>query len=181
MINDSIEIEVTAINTKIRQQELLQKRFSETVLLAARKLQKEIDKLPRNSSEQLRGSLHYLIGEIMDGTADNAEALYRLMQIIHDTKAFSREIVVAEAASPIPELRGVVYTIRIGSVFEAVIGRDGKSAFIRDVSGKWIPVDDSNSLSMIMLAVKIREGKAMPAFVVLPLGSDTEKDTLHVQ
>jgi hypothetical protein len=181
LINDSIELEVTTINMKIRQQQLLQKRFSETVLLAAKKLQAEIEKLPSNSSEQLRGSLHYLIGEISDGTADNAEALYRLMQIIHDTKVFSREILVAEATSPITELRGVVYTIRIGSVFEAVIGRDGKSAFVRDISGKWRSIVDQHVLSMIMLAVKIREGKAMPALVDLPLGNDAGKDVLHVQ
>lgn len=173
-IKDSLESSLLKVNTGIKQQELLQKRLRETLLSSCSALLAESQKLPPLASEQVRGSLTYLRSELSAASLDNTEALHRFAQIARDMKTISKEIQVAEGASPVSQIAGTAYRLRIGTVFEAVVDSKGEQAFYCD-KGEWVPLEDVSLSGSLLKAVKIREGKTIPVLVNLPFASVKEK------
>ena len=86
-------------------------------------------------------------------------------------------IQVSQESSPIAEIRGTVYRLRIGAFFEAVVNLKGTECavwYASDSTG-WKTITDPSVAAEILKAANIREGKTMPAFVNLPLVADAEK------
>ena len=168
VLNDSLQSELMSINTKIRQQDLNQKRLRETILDVCCGLQKEADSLPPLASEQVRGSLGYLSGEISAASIDNIEALNRLIQISKGIQSMSREVQSVEGLSPVGQLKGTVYRLRIGTVLEAAVDSKGEQAFFWDRAGGWQAAGDPSLAPSLLKAIKIREGKTVPSLVQIP-------------
>ena len=170
-VHDSLDREYSAISVKTRQQELLQKTLRETILKSAHSLMQEAGSVPPIALEQIQGSLGYLISEITAGSIDNTEAFYRLVQIVHDMLSISKEIQVVESTSPIPNIHGTIYRLRIGMVFEAIVDSRGEKAFLWNGTGEWEAVSDPAITASLFKAVRIREGKTVPVLVELPFTS----------
>ena len=123
--------------------------------------------------DQYAGPIGYLVGEIEAGSVENTEALYRLFRIVWDLRTVCREIQVVEVTSPVPQMRGTIYRLRMGSVFEAIVDLKGEKAFLWNTpdsgTGRWIALPREDAAS-ILTAVKIREGKTVPELVHLPDG-----------
>ena len=115
-------------------------------------------------------------GEIAAASIDNVEALNRLMQISRDMLSMSREIQSVEGISPVGELKGTVYRMRIGTALEAVVDIRGEHAYIWDRNSGWQATDDPSIVQSILKAVKIREGKTVPSLVRIPFGSGALKE-----
>lgn len=164
--NDSLLSEIVSVKANIEQKELLQDQFRQTVFKKSNQFLDMISKLPPLAAKQIRGSLDYLVSEINAQTVDNSEALHRLMQIIHDYRELSAEIDIVEGISPVKNVPGTVYRLRIGTVFEAIVDAKGENAFIWAESGEWKECD-SSALS-ILEAVEVRGGKKVPVMVDLP-------------
>ena len=81
------------------------------------------------------------------------------------------EIQVLQGGSPIPEIPGQVYILRIGNVFEAVIHRDGVMCALWDKSEEtgWKIIDDPSTCKELLSGVRVREGKSIPKLVTIPL------------
>ena len=173
--NDSISTRLSVVASEIREQEMRRQRLREIILRAARSLKTEIARCIPLVREQYESPIDYLIGEIEAGSVEHTEALYRLMRIVGDARVAAQEIQVVETASPIPQLRGTVYLLRIGSVFEAVVDAQGEKAFIWNETAenehdRWIAAARPEDAASIFTAVRIREGKTVPELVRLPFG-----------
>ncbi|MBN1577713.1 MAG: DUF3450 family protein [Chitinispirillaceae bacterium] len=175
--NDSINAALAAVTSQIREQDLQRERLREVILRASKMLQGEMDRFTPLIREQYAGPIGYLIGEIEVGSVENTEALYRLLRIIWDLRTVCREIQVVEVASPVPQMRGTVYRLRIGSVFEAIVDMQGEKAFLwntaEDGTGRWIALPRREDAASILAAVRIREGKTVPELIHLPFGTDS--------
>lgn len=178
--NDSLAAKLVAVNAAIHQQELQRETFENVLIAAVIKLQSEVYHFPPLISEQYRGSISYLLGELQAQSVESTEAMYRFVRIVQDLRTVLQDIQVVEGASPVPELKGSVYRLRIGGVFEAIIDMPGKNAFLwsgNSDEGKphWQKVTEEKVCAAIMKAVKIRDGKTIPELVELPFG-DAQPD-----
>lgn len=176
--NDSLSARLHAIELQIREQDLQQERIRESIAGAVSTIASAVAALPPLIAEQYRSPLEYLGSELSGKSVESTEALFRLVRIVQDVRTLSQDIQVVEGSSPVAALRGAVYRLRIGALFEAVVDQQGSRAFIwsRDVSKvqseQYVAVDDPEVAGAILSAVKIREGKSIPELVRLPLVSD---------
>jgi len=173
--NDSLSAHLHAIEQQIREQDLQQERIRESIRGAVSTVAAAVALLPPLIAEQYKSPLDYLGSELTGKSVENTEALFRLMRIVQDVATLSQDIQVVEGSSPVTALRGVVYRLRIGALFEAVVDQQGTQAFIwsgdssKLSSGKYTAVEDAAVAATILAAVKIREGKSIPELVRLPL------------
>lgn len=171
--NDSLESALSAVSVKLKEEELRRKRFRGVLHDAVISLADELPGFPPLIRTQYTGPIGYLAGELDAGSIDNTEALYRLMRIVQDLRTVSQEIQVVEGSSPFPEMRGTVYRLRIGAVFEAAVDEKGKRAFVWNSAAvgedaEWVEIEDPVQVVSLFNAVKMREGKTMPDLVDLP-------------
>jgi len=174
-VNDSLGAALHAVEQQIREQDLQQEYVRKAIVSAVQAVASEVNGLPPLIAGQYRPPLEYLISELQSKSVENTEALFRLMRIVADVRTLSQDIQVVEGSSPVPDLRGSVYRLRIGAFFEAVVDQAGTSAFLwcRDTAqadaGQYRAVDDPAAATAILKAVLIREGKSIPELVNLPL------------
>jgi hypothetical protein len=171
---DSLNIGLTSLQQKMREQELIREQLRKAILAAAGSVGEEIQRMPPLVKDQYRSPLQYLSSEITAGSVETTEALFRLMRIIQDARAVCREIQVVEGASPVPQLRGTVYRLRIGAIFEAIVDVQGTKAYLwndslQDSSGIWRQIDDQEIVTSLHKAILMREGKSVPELVRLPI------------
>lgn len=180
--NDSLRAALGMVQAGIHEQELSGKRIRSVITVAVKKLQQELPALPPLISEQYSGPVSYLLTELEAGSVDNTEALYRVLRLVQDLRTVSQEIQVVEGVSPVPRMRGSVYRLRIGAVFEAVVDADGRKAFLWNPQGEnadsqWVPAGKEETAAVLLKAVKIREGKTVPELVDLPIATSRKQGT----
>ncbi|MGM0443374.1 MAG: DUF3450 family protein [Fibrobacterota bacterium] len=155
-----------------RSYEILQKNLSREMADAAKELKESCTKLSPSLREKPVSAADLLISELESGNVDNVEALTRLFQIARDVANSSFAIEIAQGRSPVPELRGTIYKIRIGTLMDAAVNMDGTKAAVwqgRDENGKdmWEMVESKDVAAEILKAVNVREGKSLPDLVSL--------------
>ena len=96
------------------------------------------------------------------------------MQILNKLDEASSGIQISQESSPVADIRGMVYRLRIGTIFEAVVDTKGEKCAVftgwgDDGAPHWKNLDSPDTAMMVLQAVNIREGKSLPAFVNLPL------------
>jgi hypothetical protein len=126
-------------------------------------------------------SLSLLINDLTSKSIDIVEGCSRLVQILAKLDEVSCGIQISQETSPAPDIRGMVYRLRIGTIFEAVVDTKGeKSALFsgwgQDGAPHWKNLESPVIAMAILQAVNIREGKSLPAFVNLPLAVDAAAD-----
>lgn len=173
--NDSLRAVLTSVQARIREQELSDKRIHAVIIVGVKKLQEELPYLPPLIRDQYEGPISYLLSELTAGSVESTEALYRMVRIVQDLRNVAREIQVVEGISPVTQLRGMVYRLRIGAIFEAIVDTEGRNAFLwtsaeGDHDSVWVPVDNKATATALLKAVHIREGTTVPELVELPLG-----------
>ena len=95
------------------------------------------------------------------------------MQVLKDFEALTGSIQIVQGASPVPEIRGTAYRLRIGCLFEAAVDAEGTKYALWDGTDstgnqQWNVFKDPENASKVLKAVNIREGKALPAFAQVP-------------
>ena len=127
--------------------------------------------------QNLIASAALLKNELRNKSIDNVEALNRMQQIMNRAEEVTGSIQVSQESSPITEIRGTVYRLRIGAFFEAIVNLKGEECAVwygSDSLG-WRTINDPAIAAELFKAANIREGKSMPAFVNLPLVAEAEK------
>lgn len=170
LLNDSLNQEISSINLKIKEYDLHKESIKNSLLKSIKNIINQLDSLVPFLQEQYKGSLKYLYSELENGNSELSEALYRLTKIVREIHTVSQEIQVVESSSPIPQVKVSVYRLRIGNIFEAVIEKEGKVAFVWNCYYKKWTQADPTTLEALIKAVKIKEGKMVPELVDLPLG-----------
>lgn len=177
---DSLASLINASQIKRKQYELLQESFRQSVVDACVRLSALVKKMPPNVSNQGIGAITFLMNDCRLKSIDNIEALHRLMQIIQNLEEAGASIQVGQETSVVPEIRNASL-LRIGAIFEAITDDEGKvCAFWSGVDSlgheHWDVIRDPFVASLIIKAISVRQGKALPSFIDLPYGGPAVKE-----
>jgi hypothetical protein len=172
--NDSLSALIQAEKDRKRQYELLQSAFSGAIAANCDRAIEAASQLPPIITDKHLSALKLLKGELANGSIDNVEGVARLTQIVRDMGDLTGTLQIVQGSSPIPEIRGTAYRLRIGAFFEAVVNAKGTQAALwagYDENGgaMWEQIEDPAVAGQILLAVNVREGKSLPEMVELPL------------
>ncbi|MBN1129072.1 MAG: DUF3450 family protein [Chitinispirillaceae bacterium] len=175
--NDSLAALINAANSRIKQGEMSQDAMRERLAVSCDQIIASLQNLPPMVRQNLVASAALLKSELRNKTTDNVEALNRLQQIMVRADEVTGSIQVSQESSPIPEIRGTVYRLRIGAFFEAVVNIKGEESAVWRGGEKpeWTTVKDPAAASELLKAANIREGKSLPSFVTLPLVDDAQE------
>mgnify|MGYP000369888099 CR=1 FL=1 len=171
--NDSLAAVLDREKARIRGFELTQDQTRRDLAAAAERILTAASLLPPGASSRFTAAINLLKNELAAKSVDNIEAINRLSQIIRDMHEAGAGIQIVQGNSPVAEIRGTAYRIRIGAVYEAVVNAAGTMAAIwtgRDANGNdtWKVVSDPEIAAGILKAVNVREGKSLPQLVYLP-------------
>jgi hypothetical protein len=175
--NDSLGALINAANSRIKQSEMSQDAMREKLAVSCDQIIASLQNLPPMVRQNLVASTALLKSELRNKTTDNVEALNRLQQIMIRAEEVTGSIQVSQESSPVPEIRGTVYRLRIGAFFEAVVNIKGEECAVWRGGEKpgWTTVKDPAAAAELLKAANIREGKSLPSFVTLPLVADAQK------
>jgi hypothetical protein len=176
---DSLSAIAGNLQGRQRQYELLQNGFRDQLKTATDRLLAIAESLPPMVNNQVVSSLSFLKSEIAAKATDNVEAMQRLCQIIRDINEASMSIQDAQGQSPATEIKTTANRLRIGCIFEAVSDEKGTIAALwqgRDNNGnpQWKIIKETATSKAVADAVAMRQGKALPAIVLLPFSSQGE-------
>lgn len=175
--NDSLAAVVNYANSQVRQFEMSQEVMREKLLASCDRVSDALRDLPPMVRQNLIASAALLKNELRNKTVGNVEAINRMQQIMARGEELTGSIQVSQESSPVTEIRGQVYRLRIGTFFEAVVNMksDECAVWYASDSTGWKTIKDLSTAAEIFKAATIREGKSMPAFVTLPLVAEAEK------
>jgi hypothetical protein len=173
--NDSLNALIEAEKDRKRQYELLQRSFSNAIAVNCDRAVEVAATIPPIINGKHLSALELLKGELANTSVDNVEGVARLTQVLRDMGDVTGTIQIVQGSSPIPEIRGTAYRIRIGAFFEAVVNAKGTRAALwtgYDENGGavWQQIEDPLIAGQILQAVNVREGKSLPELVKLPVG-----------
>lgn len=176
--SDSLSALFDYANAQVKQVDMSQDAMREKLAGSCDQLIASCQTLPPMVRQNLVASAALLKNELRNKNVDNVEAFNRMQQIMTRTEEAAGSIQVSQESSPITEIRGTVYRLRIGAFFEAIVNLKGEECAVWYGDGanpEWKTIKDPAIASQILKAANIREGKALPAFVKLPLVADAEK------
>jgi cytochrome c556 len=175
--NDGLAAQISNIQAKFREIELSQDDFRLRLVGVCKRIEPAASKLPPITMVSTMSTLSLLANDLNTRAIDNIEGCTRLVQIINRMEDNCSSIQIAQESSPVSDIRGMVYRLRIGTFFEAVVDLQGQKCALfeglnNDGSPRWKTQDSPQTAQAILQAVNIREGKSLPAFVNLPLASE---------
>lgn len=170
---DSLDALINSVENRAKQYEMLQDGLRTHLIGAVGRVMIFAEGLPPQASEKHISALKLLENELKAKDVDNIEAVTRLFQVISDMHDLTGNIQIAQGNSPVPEIRGTSYRIRMGAFFEAVVNAKGTTAAVwtgygEDGNPLWQVISDPAIAGEILKAVNVREGKALPELVRLP-------------
>lgn len=175
--NDALAAQISGVQAQHREIELSQDEFRQKLIAFCNNVQPAVRKLTPLIMAPTLSALSLLISDLSSKSIDITEGCSRLVQILVKLDDASSGIQISQETSPAPDIRGMVYRLRIGTFFEAVVDAKGeKSALFAgwgyDGAPHWKNLDSPAIAAAILHAVNIREGKSLPAFVNLPMPDD---------
>ncbi|HEX7509801.1 MAG TPA: DUF3450 family protein [Chitinivibrionales bacterium] len=175
--NDSLAALINFANARTKQAEMCQDAMREKLVNSCDQIIANLQNIPPMVQQNLIASTALLKNELRNKSIDNVEAFNRMQQIMIRAEEVTGSIQVSQESSPISEIRGTVYRLRIGTFFEAVVNVKGDECAVWNATGAlgWKTIKDPVVAAQILKAANIREGKSLPAFVNLPLVADALK------
>jgi len=175
--NDALAAQIGGVLAQRREIELSQDEFRQKLIAFCNNVQPAVKRLTPLIMAPTLSGLSLLVNDLTTKSVDVVEGCSRLVQILNKLDEASSGIQISQESSPVPDIRGLVYRLRIGSFFEAVVDTKGeKSAvfagWVSDGAPRWKNLDSPAIAMAVLQAVNIREGKSLPAFVNLPLAVD---------
>ncbi|MBN1980873.1 MAG: DUF3450 family protein [Chitinivibrionales bacterium] len=170
---DSVAVESKTLEQLKREYELRQESFRNRLMAECDSLFLVAQRFPPLVSGSLAASIQFLKGELAAKGIYNNEGMNRLAQVTNDMEEFTSTIQILQESSPVPDIRGTVYRIRIGCVFEGVVDEKGTKAALwngydSDKKPLWTMIASQSECDRLFKAIQIREGKSLPDFVELP-------------
>lgn len=174
---DSLSALINMAKSERTQIELSQERISSAVIDACGRIIKLAHTFPPLIGQQFVSSAELLSADISSKIVDNNESMNRLAQILQRMEDATCNIQVSQENSPVADIRGTVYRIRLGTVFEGMVDIKGEHAAVwtgynQDGTPVWVTCNQSEAVSLLKTAA-IREGKALPDFAMIPFTPDS--------
>jgi hypothetical protein len=172
--SDSLAALVQSAQLKKHEIELEREALRNRVLKSCDILDAQACLVAPQTQGQIRSSIALVKNDLASKTIECPEAFSRLTQIISLMHDATGSIQTSSENSPIADIRGTVSRLRIGSVMEAIADSKGETCYLwagnkSDGTPVWKPSDDKSMSAEIIHAIAVREGKALPALVNLPL------------
>ena len=176
MHSDSLAALIQSAQLKKHEIELSREALRNRVLKSCDKLDIMAIFLSPQTQGQIRSSLSLVKNDLASKTIECPEAFSRLAQIISLMRDATGSIQTSSENSPIAEIRGTATRLRIGCVMDAAADPKGDACYIwkgnkSDGTPVWKLADDKSIGPEIIHAVAVREGKALPTLVNLPLSA----------
>ena len=172
--SDSLASLIESAQLKKHEIELSRDALRNRVLKSCDKLDALARKLSPQTQGQIRSSLALVRNDLATKTIECPEAFSRLAQIISLMRDATSSIQTGSENAPIADIRGTATRLRIGSIMEALTDDKGDLCFLwqgNDETGApvWKAAPDKSLGPEIIHAAAVREGKALPVLVNLPL------------
>ena len=175
--NNALAAQIGGLQALRREIELSQDEFRKRLIALCATVQPAVKKLPPLIMTPTLSSLSLLSSDLSTKSVDIVEGCTRLVQILARLDEASAGIQIAQESSPVADIRGMVYRLRIGSIFEAVVDVKGEKCALfegwnPDGAPRWKTLASATTAIALLQAINIREGKSLPAFVNIPLASE---------
>jgi hypothetical protein len=174
---DSLDALIRITQSERTQIELSQDRIRTVLLNECAKVATLVQTFPPLISQHLSSSLELLVADISTKSVDNNESMTRLLQILDRMEDATASIQISQENSPVSDIRGTVYRVRFGTVFEGVVDVKGEKAVVwNGYNTSKAPIwnmGESSAATALLKAAEIREGKALPGFVLIPFIIDS--------
>ena len=173
---DSLAAQITGLLASKQEYDLMQENLRMHLIAECDSFFAVAKNLPPLVSSNLVSSIQLLKAELIAKNVSNIEGMNRLVQIANDIEDVNCGIQVVQESSPVPDIRGVVNRLRIGSVYESLVDEKGTKAAVWKGYDKhdkplWMLITNPKECADILKAIQIREGKSLPDFVKLPFQS----------
>jgi hypothetical protein len=174
---DSLSALINLVKSERTQIELSQERINTAVIDACGTMAKLARTFPPLISQQFVSSAELLSADVTSKIVDNNESMNRLAQILQRMEDATSSIQISQENSPVADIRGTVYRVRLGTVFEGTVDMKGEHAavwtgFNPDGTPLWVKCNQSEAAALLKTAA-IREGKALPEFAIIPFTPDS--------
>lgn len=174
---DSLDALIRITQSERTQIELGQDRIRTMLLNECAKVAIQVQTFPPLIAHHLSSSLELLMADISTKSVDNNESMTRLLQILDRMEDATASIQISQENSPVSDIRGMVYRVRFGTVFEGVVDVKGEKAAVwngynSDRAPIW-NMRESSAANALLKAAEIREGKALPGFIMIPFMIDS--------
>jgi len=161
--------------------ELSQDEFRQKLISFCNSVTPAVKRLPPLIMAPTLSGLYLLINDLTTKSVDVVEGSTRLVQILNKLDEAGSGIQVSQESSPAPDIPGMVYRLRIGTIFEAVVDTKGEKSAVftgwgDDGAPHWRNLNSPKTAMAILQAVNVREGRSLPVFVNLPLGAGAGKE-----
>jgi TolA-binding protein len=172
--NDALAAQISGVIAQRREIELSQDEFRSKLIENCNAMQPVIKKLPPLIMAPTLSGLSLLINDLTTKSTDIVDGCSRIVQILSKLDEASAGLQISQENSPAPDIRGMVYRLRIGTIFEGVVDTKGEKSAVftgwgADNAPRWKYMESAGTSAAMLEAVNIREGRALPAFVNLPL------------
>ncbi len=175
---DSLGAVLESVRSRQKEYEYRRRRLRTSLIEHGDTILPLIDLMPPAVREKFSPSVEFLKSELTTKTIDNIEGIHRLFQVFRDLDQQLMDIQIIHGASPVPEIPGTVYRLRIGGFFEAVVDAEGERCALftgKDAEDSlWVSVENPELAQRVLKAVQVREGKTVPELVKLPLIREQE-------
>ena len=180
--DDSISSLIKAVLARRHEIELSQDEFRKKLISFCTAVMPEVKSLPPLTMAPVLSGVSLLINDLEAKSVDIVEGSTRLVQILSKLEEAGSSIQISQESSPVPDIPGIVYRLRIGAIFEAVVDVKGERCAVftgwgADGAPHWKNPESPPIALAVLQAVNIREGKSLPAFVDLPLAASTKGGT----
>jgi hypothetical protein len=177
--SDSLSSLIQSAQLRKRDIELSREALRNRLRNSCDKLDAMAVRLSPQSQGQIRSSIDLVKNDLATKTIECPEGFTRLAQIIGLMRDATGSIQTSSENSPIPDIHGAAVRLRVGCIMDAVTDSKGSVCYLwkgnkADGSPVWQAADDKSLGAEIVHAVAVREGKALPSFVNLPLAAVRE-------
>ncbi len=178
--DDAMAARISGVLAQRHEIELSQDEFRRKLISLCSVVMPAVKMLPPLIMAPTLSGLSLLINDLSTKSVDAVEGCTRLVQILSKLDEASSGIQISQENSPAPDIPGMVYRLRIGTIFEAVVDAKGEKCAVftgwgTDGAPHWKNLDSPAVAMAVLQAVNIREGKSLPAFVNLPLAATADR------
>jgi Protein of unknown function (DUF3450) len=182
--NDALAAQISGVTAQRREIELSQEEFRQRLLENCSAMQPVIKNLPPLIMAPTLSGLSLLVNDLTTKSTDIVDGCARIVQILNKLDESSAGLQISQENSPAPDIRGMVYRLRIGTIFEAVVDTKGEKSAVftgwgADNAPRWKYLESGQTAAALLESVNIREGRALPAFVNLPLAASADATMAH--
>jgi hypothetical protein len=179
--SDSLTRAIESAKMSARNYDLRRDNFRKLLIGFCSELVELLESLPPGNLLNQVSAVNFLKGELETRSVDESEALERIWQVLNTLASASQSVDVYSSASPLPEIKGQVFFIRLGLVSTAVIKEKGEEGAIwvnsdDSTGGKWIVIEDDTQRAELWNVVQVREQRAIPQLVSVPFDHEIKID-----